>query len=108
MKCWLLEINDHPSFNIYICKTETKGKFGKKEECMHEDCELNRVDQYVKKKLMNDLIPMMIESRYQSLSKIVSSSYGSFKRIFPSLIPEHRLLYDQIKHMRGFFYHLGG
>lgn len=20
MKCWLIEINDHPSFNIYICK----------------------------------------------------------------------------------------
>lgn len=33
LKCWVLEINDHPSFNIFNCKDPTKGS-----DCNHKYC----------------------------------------------------------------------
>lgn len=41
-KAWLLEINDHPSLNPYVCMTEEKG-------CKHEECPISQTDMYVKK-----------------------------------------------------------
>lgn len=41
LKAWLLEINDHPSMNSYMCKTEMG--------CNHKDCPISSVDEYVKK-----------------------------------------------------------
>jgi len=35
LNCWILEINDHPSFNILICKTP------KGQACNHKDCPLS-------------------------------------------------------------------
>jgi len=35
MKCWILEINDHPSFNILICRSP-KGS-----GCDHKNCALS-------------------------------------------------------------------
>ena len=43
-KAWLLEINDHPSMNPYICKTEERG-------CKHEFCQISTVDMYTKKEV---------------------------------------------------------
>ena len=41
-KAWLLEINDHPSMNPYICTSEERG-------CKHEECPISCVDMHVKK-----------------------------------------------------------
>ena len=41
-KAWLLEINDHPSMNPYVCVTDERG-------CKHEDCPISIVDMHVKK-----------------------------------------------------------
>ena len=40
MKAWILEINDHPSFNVVTCNNDKK--------CQHEDCPISKVDMAVK------------------------------------------------------------
>lgn len=55
LKAWLLEINDHPSLNAYVCKTEMG--------CLHKNCPISPVDEYVKKQVLSDSINMMLKAR---------------------------------------------
>ena len=65
LKCWLLEINDHPSMSVYACKND-KG-------CDHEveGCGFSIVDIYTKTAVQQDTIEMLSngieEERYKSL-----------------------------------------
>lgn len=102
MKCWILEINDHPSFNIVMCK-EPKGN-----DCKHEICPLSRVDQYVKKRVFNDVLDLVIKSRKTPLEDVCGDTYGSLQRVFPFSRAETKEAHAKIKYMRDFFYHMGG
>lgn len=107
MKCWILEINDHPSFNIYVCK-QPKTKGVEKIECKHENCPRSEVDRYVKKRLFTDVLDICIRARSEPLHQIVpGDTYGSLIKIFPSTNPQHNDAYDKLKLMRDFFYKLG-
>ena len=77
MKCWILEINDHPSFNILVCQ-EPKGS-----DCHHENCPVSQTDLFVKKKLMTDTIDLVIKSRKDSLTDVAGDAFGSLERLFP-------------------------
>jgi len=55
MKSWILEINDHPSFNVLNCK-EVMG-------CKHENCKVSPVDMYVKKRIYTDVLEAMFSYR---------------------------------------------
>jgi len=76
MKCWILEINDHPSFNILVCK-EPKGS-----DCTHETCPISKTDLHVKKRVMTDTINLVINSRKESLST-VGEEFGCLERLYP-------------------------
>ena len=52
-KAWLLEINDHPSMNPYVCITEERG-------CKHENCPISIVDMHVKKKVQLDTMDLLV------------------------------------------------
>ena len=52
MKSWILEINDHPSFNVLSCKEVGMG-------CKHENCPVSPVDLYVKKRVYSDVLELM-------------------------------------------------
>ena len=76
-KAWLLEINDHPSMNIYDCK-EILG-------CDHESCEISQTDLYVKTQVMRDALKIMLRAKREHLSEI--QEYRSLIRIYPSEDP---------------------
>jgi len=74
MKSWILEINDHPSFNILTCK-EFMG-------CRHLNCPISEVDLYVKQRVMTDAIKLAFKGRNNdNIAEI--DSYRSLERIFP-------------------------
>ena len=57
LKTWLLEINVSPSMDSVSCKQQMA--------CNHKDCPISPVDQYVKKKVMEDAISLMLHAREQ-------------------------------------------
>lgn len=68
-KPWLLEINDSPSMNSFICKQEMA--------CNHKSCPISPVDQHVKKQVLLDTINLMVEARDKGGTKYIGSSFGS-------------------------------
>ena len=52
MNAWLLEINDHPSFQVVKCQG-LKG-------CKCEFCPISQVDLFVKKKVVSDVIKLVV------------------------------------------------
>lgn len=44
-KAWILEINYNPSFNVVTCLNGS--------DCKHENCNINKVDVAVKKRVFN-------------------------------------------------------
>ena len=69
MKSWILEINDHPSFNILTCK-EFMG-------CRHDNCPVSDVDLYVKKRVMTDVLKLAFKSRRHESIAEIEDSFGS-------------------------------
>jgi hypothetical protein len=66
MKSWILEVNDHPSLNIYF--DTSKEFFGQREMTDDDVCPL---DFYIKSRLTNDMINL---AREKDISAI--DSYG--------------------------------
>lgn len=52
LKPWLIEINENPTLNTYICEVEMG--------CNHRACPISPVDQLVKKQMLNDAINLML------------------------------------------------
>lgn len=99
MKSWILEINDHPSFNILTCK-EFMG-------CRHLNCPISEVDLYVKKRVMTDAIKLAFKSRnHESIQDI--DSYRSLERIFPLEQDSFSQVYEGMTALRQFFAKLSG
>lgn len=68
---WLLEINDHPSLNIFLEKDYMGGGMGKT---------LSKIDQYVKKIVVGDAIKLSKKKITQIQN---NQQYKSLSRIFP-------------------------
>ena len=49
LKAWVLEVNDHPSLNIYFDTSFMEAK-------KYEDSDICQVDLYVKKRLVTDTV----------------------------------------------------
>mmetsp|Transcript_14421 Transcript_14421/g.24601 ORF Transcript_14421/g.24601 Transcript_14421/m.24601 type:complete len:136 (+) Transcript_14421:1077-1484(+) len=94
LKAWLLEINDHPSFDIYSCPMS----FG----CAHKTCPISQVDLYVKKMVMTDAIKLTLKSKKTKLtSSKFAESFRNMQRVFPrESVTE---LYETVKIFKDFF-----
>ena len=55
LKAWLIEINENPTMNAFLCKQEMA--------CNHKECPISPVDQYVKKQVLYDVVELMLEQR---------------------------------------------
>lgn len=71
LNCYLLEINDHPSLNIFLEKDYMGGGMGKT---------LSKIDQYVKKTIVGDSIKLARKSKTKILEM---NEYRSLAKIYP-------------------------
>lgn len=78
-KAWVLEINDHPSFNIMFSKDFMGGN--KEEE------HLSMVDLHVKSQVMTDALHLVMLKKSQ-LSEI-EDTFRSYTRILPCDDEDH-------------------
>lgn len=69
----MLEINDHPSLNIQLCKEGATGLLKYPSE----------VDKYIKVKVVGDAINLMSKKKFKSDRSQVAS-FGCWHRISPS------------------------
>lgn len=74
MKAWILEVNDHPSLNIYF--DNSKEFFQQREMTDDDVCPL---DLYVKSRLVGDMISLANTKDLTSVTK-----FGSLTNIFPN------------------------
>ena len=65
LKAWLIEINDNPTMNTFICKQEMA--------CNHRDCPVSPVDQLVKKQVLYDAVNLMLQLRNKEMASKVES-----------------------------------
>lgn len=96
LKAWILEINDHPSFNIMYSK-EFMGTV-KSEET------LSQVDLYVKKMAMTDALKMVLK-KPEKLDQVENSIF-SYSRVFPCSDPDHNKVGYTMFKIRELFYKL--
>jgi len=76
LKAWILEVNDHPSLNIYFDTTFMQAK-------KMDDSDICQVDLYVKSLLVKDTISLAKKTP----SKLDSiENFGSLTRILPDSI----------------------
>lgn len=77
LKAWLLEINDHPSFNVIACKQAMA--------CNHKEngCPISAVDMHVKKQVQFDTMKILLKSRKVPLRDI-EDRFRSLERISPN------------------------
>lgn len=92
LKAWVLEINDHPSLNIVMCKVPMG--------CRHLDCPVSNVDLVVKKEVIGDLYQIMRNNNQ------VEDRFMSYSRIFPLKKSADERVYGEFKKLRNFFYGL--
>ena len=78
LKAWILEVNDHPSLNIYFDNTPPPA-FG--EEKVYTDEDICQVDFFVKSTLVQDTISLCKKSK-EKVAGI--NKYRSLTRIYPS------------------------
>lgn len=97
LKCWVLEINDHPSFNIYICKQPKRIGFKRLDECQHQECPMSEVDRYVKKRIFTDVLDLVVKSRTRPVSEFAGDTFGSLIKIFPSEKQEDTSAYNGLR-----------
>ena len=71
LNCYLLEINDHPSLDIYLELDYMGGGMGKS---------LSQIDLYVKKTVLSDAIKLTKKSKDKILS---TTEFKSLQRIAP-------------------------
>lgn len=88
LNTWLLEINDHPSLNIYLEKDYMGGGMGKS---------LSLVDQYVKKTAVGDAIKLAKKS---DLAVQQIEHFRSLTRIFPDADDDSHAVYETINNLK--------
>lgn len=96
-KAWLLEINDHPSMNPYVCATDERG-------CKHEDCPISIVDMHVKKQVQFDTMDLFVQNRGLDLAQI--DEWRSLTQILPFEDKNHQNLYETFQDLRHMFLNL--
>lgn len=94
LKAWLLEINDHPSLNAYVCKTEMG--------CTHKNCPISSVDEHVKKQVLTDSLKLMLKARKQGIDNI-DDRFRNMTRIFPCEDEGAADIFENVKDLRLFF-----
>lgn len=95
LKPWLLEINDTPSMNSFLCKQEMA--------CNHKDCPISPVDQYVKKRVLFDTVDLMLNAREMGGAHLLGSQFRSLTRVHPSQDSTDKEIYDKIRDLRYLF-----
>lgn len=73
LKAWVLEVNDHPSFNILLTKEGPN--------CLIK--QPSEVDRYIKVKVVGDAIKLMTNKKLKE-NRHEISQYGCWHRILPS------------------------
>lgn len=81
---WLLEINDHPSMNVYACKAAMG--------CAHKQCPVSQVDMYVKKQVLEDTIKLILKHKNKQ-----PEEYRNLQRIFPEMNPPYDEVFRVVK-----------
>ena len=83
LKAWLLEINAFPGMDFINCR--------KMLACDHRFCPRSPVDNYVKKKVLNDVLSFMLlqnnsdeNQSKEAIDALNNGRFKSFARIFPS------------------------
>lgn len=74
MKAWILEVNDHPSLNIYF---DNSKEFFQQREMTDDD--VCPIDWHVKSRLVSDMISLAATKDLNDIS-----SYNSLEQIFPN------------------------
>jgi hypothetical protein len=90
----LLEINDHPSLNIFLEKDYMGGGMGKT---------LSKIDVYVKKTIIGDSI-RLAKKKSSVLSDI--ERFRSLEKIYPNTEDPSRNVNDTLQTLRRVFYDL--
>ena len=91
LKTWLLEINDHPSLNIFLEKDYMGGGCGKS---------LSQVDLYVKKTIVGDALKLIRKSE----DKITAlNKFRSLTRVFPSESESNQVM-ETLNKIRSVYY----
>ena len=75
LKAWMLEINDHPSLDIYSCSSSMG--------CAHRFCPISEVDVHVKSAALTDALKLTIKSRTKSLKSHHFDRYNSLTKLYP-------------------------
>lgn len=90
-KCWVLEINDHPSMSIYACKNGTG--------CDHEPagCALSLVDIHSKVAVHQDMVEMLLAEE--------DGDFNSLVKVFPG---DYNVMYQMLNTLRIIFLTLSG
>jgi hypothetical protein len=96
LKAWVIEINDHPSLNINLCKEGAKGL----------EKTASGVDKYIKMKVVGDCIKFM--NKHKKNARPDVDSYRSLQRILPceemddfSIFSEVKTVFDKLTGKRG-------
>lgn len=92
LKSWVLEINEHPSFNI-ISSCEYLGFNNKTRE-------FSEVDLYVKKLILTDCLKMAFKTRNQEKFNEFDIKFESLERLFPSEHTPFSYVYMSMKSLR--------
>lgn len=93
---WILEVNDHPSFNIMYTK-EFMG-------CKSEDEILSMVDLHVKHEVMVEALNLV--TKPQSKLAEIGDRFNKSTRIMPCLDKDHSSVGEMMQLIRELFYKL--
>ena len=94
LKAWLIEINDHPSLNTYLCKAYMG--------CNHKDCAVSPVDAYVKKQVVSDAITLVMKARKMGVENI-EDRFNNLRRVFPCRDSADVEIFESVRELRHFF-----
>ena len=88
LKAWVLEVNDHPSLNIQLCKESATGLLKYPSE----------VDKFIKVKIVGDAIELMRKQKFKNDRSQIQSS-GCWVRISPSGDEEDYQTFSKAKYL---------
>jgi len=92
MKTYLLEVNNHPSMNIYLEKEHMGGNEGRI---------VSLIDHYVKKRILGDTI-LLVKKKKEKIKQI--DEFRSLSKIFPTDDSESNFVVQNLKRLRDLFY----
>jgi hypothetical protein len=71
LKAWVIEVNNHPSMNIYLCQEGPKGLIK----------EISEIDKFIKMKVAGDAMKLMKNKKKSQRHEV--DEYRSYTRILP-------------------------